>query len=104
MIENATSDYFTCFTLNFSKKQGCKIFSLRYKINYCTINQSKIWQQIKIPLPPIELQNKFAEVVKKIEALKVEKLKSAEKLENLFQSLQQKAFKGELFDDKVSER
>lgn len=61
-------------------------------------------KSLKIPLPPIELQNKFSEVVKKIEALKVEKLKSAEKLENLFQSLQQKAFKGELFDDKVSER
>lgn len=51
-----------------------------------------------ILFPPIGLQNKFAEIVKKIEALKAEKLKSAEKIEHLFQSLQQRAFKGELFE------
>ncbi|MEK7724226.1 MAG: restriction endonuclease subunit S [Acidobacteriota bacterium] len=57
----------------------------------------KILSELDVPLPPIELQNKFAEIVKKIEALKAEKQKSAEKIENLFQSLQQRAFKGELF-------
>ncbi len=54
---------------------------------------------IKIPLPPIELQEKFSEVVKKIENLKNETVKSAKKIDSLFQSLQQRAFKGELFND-----
>jgi len=58
----------------------------------------KIVKNSKILLPPIELQNKFSEVVKRVESLRNEKLKSAEKIENLFQSLQQKAFKGELFN------
>jgi type I restriction enzyme S subunit len=61
------------------------------------------FEKIRFPLPPIELQNKFAEIVQKIEALKAEKQKSAEKIENLFQSLQQRAFKGELFASEIVE-
>lgn len=60
-------------------------------------------KELPILLPPLELQNKFAEIVKKIEALKAEKEKSLEQIENLFQSLQQRAFKGELFDSRESE-
>lgn len=59
-------------------------------------------RNIIIPLPPIGLQIKFSEIVKKIEALKSEKAKSAIKTENLFQSLQQRAFKGELFSSEFS--
>ena len=56
---------------------------------------------LQVPLPPIELQNKFSEVVKKVEGLNNEQMKSAEELDNLFQSLQQTAFKGELFGEPV---
>ena len=44
----------------------------------------------------IELQNKFAEIVEKIEKQKRLAQKSLEKSEQLFQSLLQRAFKGEL--------
>lgn len=49
-----------------------------------------------IPYPPISLQQHFAEIVNKTEALKEKQKQSEQELENLFQSLMQRAFKGEL--------
>ena len=61
-----------------------------------TLSISKI-QDLQIPLPPIELQNQFAEFVKQVDKLKFEMEKSLKELENNFNSLMQKAFKGDLF-------
>lgn len=52
---------------------------------------------LKIPVPPIELQNQFADFVKQVDKLKFEMEKSLKELEDNFNSLMQKAFKGELF-------
>ncbi|MGU8331923.1 restriction endonuclease subunit S [Clostridium perfringens] len=49
-------------------------------------------------LPPIELQNQFADFVKQVDKLKFELEKSLKELEDNFNSLMQKAFKGELFN------
>jgi len=57
---------------------------------------SQTIKQLKIIIPPIDLQNRFAEIVKKIEKQKQLAQKSLEKSEQLFQSLLQRAFKGEL--------
>lgn len=46
--------------------------------------------------PSIELQNKFAEIVEKTERLKKQYEQSLSESENLFNSLMQRAFKGEL--------
>lgn len=51
---------------------------------------------LPIILPPLPLQQQFAELVQKTEALKEEQKESEQELENLFNSLMQKAFKGEL--------
>lgn len=51
-----------------------------------------------IYIPPIELQNKFAEFVKQVDKLKFEMENSLKELEDNFNSLMQKAFKGELFN------
>ncbi|WMT20360.1 restriction endonuclease subunit S [Parageobacillus toebii] len=59
----------------------------------------KILSELEIPVPPVELQNKFAEIVQKIESQKDLLQKSLEELENNFNSLMQRAFKGELFND-----
>ncbi|MDM0957512.1 restriction endonuclease subunit S [Clostridium perfringens] len=48
--------------------------------------------------PPIELQNQFADFVKQVDKLKFELEKSLKELEDNFNSLMQKAFKGELFN------
>ena len=54
-------------------------------------------KKVSIPVPPIELQNKFAEIVESIEKQKELLNKSLVELENNFNSLMQRAFKGELF-------
>jgi type I restriction enzyme S subunit len=56
----------------------------------------KVMERFEIPVPPIELQNQFAERVAVIEEQKAIAKKSLEKSEELFNSLLQKAFKGEL--------
>lgn len=47
--------------------------------------------------PPIELQKQFADFVTQVDKLKFEMEKSLKELEDNFNSLMQKAFKGELF-------
>ena len=49
-----------------------------------------------VPLPPIELQNEFVDFVKQVDKLKFEMETSLKELENNFNSLMQRAFKGEL--------
>ena len=59
------------------------------------INKSK-FESIDFIIPPLELQNQFAERIQSIEAQKHLALASLEKSEALFNSLLQRAFKGEL--------
>ena len=55
-----------------------------------------IIKETRIQIPPIELQNKFALIVKEVEAMKDLQKYSKEHLNNLFNALMQKAFKCEL--------
>jgi len=55
-----------------------------------------IIQKLLFKLPPIELQNKFVELLNKVELLKEQNRNSLVELETLFGSLSEKAFKGEL--------
>jgi type I restriction enzyme S subunit len=50
--------------------------------------------------PPISLQTQFAQIVEKTEVLKTQYQQSLTELENLYGSLSQKAFKGELTSNK----
>lgn len=59
---------------------------------------------ISIPVPPIELQTQFAQIVEKVEALKVQYQNSLQELENLYGSLSQRAFRGELTLNPASEQ
>lgn len=54
------------------------------------------FEKIKMIKPPIELQTEFANIVTKTETLKEQYKNSLQELENLYGSLSQKAFKGEL--------
>ncbi|MDZ4995438.1 restriction endonuclease subunit S [Clostridium perfringens] len=58
-------------------------------------NLVKTYQLI---FPPVELQNEFERFIKHIDKLKFELEKSLKELEDNFNSLMQKAFKGELFN------
>lgn len=56
----------------------------------------EICKNIEIPLPSLELQNKFAKIVEKVEAQKQKNELVIEQMNNLFNSLFQRAFKGEI--------
>lgn len=53
-------------------------------------------KSLKIIVPPITLQTQFAQIVEKVESMKTKYQESLQELENLYASLSQKAFKGEL--------
>lgn len=80
------TDYFTSEMI--SKTSGA---------NYPSIKASDIYNHEMI-YPPIELQNKFANFVEQVDKLKTEMEKSLKELEDNFNSLMQRAFKGELFN------
>lgn len=65
-------------------------------VNQANINAQEL-KSIKIHVPPIELQNEFAEFVKKVDSIRSKMEASLSELEENFNSLMQKAFKGELF-------
>jgi len=52
--------------------------------------------KIELPIPPLEIQNQFADSVQAIEAQKAQAQASLAQAEGLFNSLLQRAFKGEL--------
>ncbi|HBJ2608593.1 hypothetical protein CJF15_11445 [Clostridium botulinum] len=54
--------------------------------------------ELEFIFPPLQLQNEFAEFSIRIDKLKLEMEKSLKELEDNFNSLMQKAFKGELFN------
>lgn len=64
-------------------------------VGMANINAQEL-QNIKILEPPISLQNQFAERIKLIEQQKQQARASLQKAEELFNSLLQRAFKGEL--------
>lgn len=98
--EKATPEFLMFLLWFFSKNNGFKNFVTSVTIAHLTGEKLK---KLKIPIPPIESQRKFSDFFNKLNFLKETANKSLMKTENLFQSLQQRAFKGELFDDKVSE-
>ena len=53
-------------------------------------------RNLQVPTPPLPLQNKFAAIVEKVESIKTRYQQSLVELENLYGSLSQRAFKGEL--------
>lgn len=64
-----------------------------------TFSELKIFalKDLDIIIPPIELQNQFADFVNQVDKLKFEMEKSLKELEDNFNSLMQRAFNGELF-------
>lgn len=57
-----------------------------------------VLKDLDIIMPTIELQNQFVKFVKQVDKLKFEMENSLKELENNFNSLMQRAFKGELFN------
>ena len=87
-----------------------KIFFLK-SLNYCTeyfrrtapdgtqpnLNTGIMREYVQI-LPPMKLQQEFTKFIKQVDKLKFEMENSLKELEDNFNSLMQKSFKGELFN------
>jgi len=87
-----TNNLYTLFWLSFLQKilEETAPESAQKNINL------GILRALDFPLPPIELQNQFADSVQAIEAQKAQAQDSLAQAEDLFNSLLQRAFKGEL--------
>lgn len=58
-------------------------------------------EKIYIPIPPLFIQKQYTDIVEKVESIKSKYAQSLAELENLYGSLSQRAFKGELDVSKI---
>ncbi|ADZ09359.1 restriction modification system DNA specificity domain protein [Methanobacterium lacus] len=92
---NQFNPIFLAFLINseYGKKQLKN--HLRTSAGQYTINQKGL-ERLKFYQPDISLQNSFVDLFNKIEILKKDQFNSEIKIKELFDTLMQKAFKGEL--------
>lgn len=91
--EIALPEYFVFMFWIYTMNGGLSKYMGAATISHLTGEKLK---KMKLPIPPIELQTQFAQIVEKTEALKSKYQQSLKELENLYGSLSQKAFEGEL--------
>jgi type I restriction enzyme S subunit len=93
--KSVINNYYLCFWLNnlSIKRKLLSEFMSGAAIQRYTLTKIN---SFKLIVPPISLQNQFAERVKAIEAQKAQAQASLVQADNLFNSLLQRAFKGEL--------
>ncbi|MDO9537893.1 MAG: restriction endonuclease subunit S [Thermoplasmata archaeon] len=85
--------YFVHLMFFYSKFGGFKDYATQSTIAHLTGFKLK---KMPIPVPPIDLQSKFAAIVQHTEKVKAQHEKSAKQADDLFNALMQKAFTGEL--------
>jgi type I restriction enzyme S subunit len=86
--------YFSKFLLT-NEARGYFLGCAKRTTNLASINMTQL-RALPVPLPPLPLQKEFAARVSEIRALQVEQAASSHRLDDLFQSLLHRAFKGEL--------
>lgn len=86
---------FLLFQLKYSRHVEVQIKGVTKGAIMAGINVGLL-KRILIDKPPIKLQTQFAQIVEKVESLKNQFQASLQELENLYGSLSQRAFKGEL--------
>jgi len=85
--------YFTSLMTYFK----CKIGRLKTgEDGAYTFMNTGILNDLRIPLPPFELQRSFTKIVEQVEKIKKPQQQSALEINNLFDALVQKTFSGEL--------
>jgi type I restriction enzyme S subunit len=92
--ERADANYLSAYL---NSKHGKKTLTGMCKsiIGMANINAQEL-QDIKILIPPVELQNRFAEICSNIQHQKSQIIQQQTHSEQLFQSLMQRAFAGRL--------
>jgi type I restriction enzyme S subunit len=86
--------HFTTFmNMPFMKRRLAEM--ARGAVGQANINAKEL-RSIRVPVPPLRLQKEFARLVTEIRGMEAEQVSSSRRLEDLFQSLLQRAFRGEL--------
>lgn len=93
-MKDKTNGYFIATFLKF--QQIVNILNLKTEGANLPRVKSESFDKINIPLPPLPLQHEFAKLVEDIEAEKTRQAESMKKLDELFNSLMQRAFTGKL--------
>lgn len=93
-LERKSNRFFICYLMR-SRPFVTEMHSKSSGANLPRASASVI-ENFKTYQPPLELQTQFAHIVEKTEALKTQYQQSLQELENLYGSLSQKAFRGEL--------
>ena len=94
--ERATGEFIAAY-MN-TKYVKSKLLNMAKNIVGMANINAEEFKKIDIYIPPIELQNEYIKFIEQVDKLKFEMEKSLKKLEDNFNSLMQKAFKGELFN------
>ena len=89
----AIPEYVQYVMMFFSSYNGFKNVTCKATIAHLTGEKLK---ETIIPVPPLELQNRFAAIVTKVASLKTSYAQSLIQLESLYGIISQQAFKGEL--------
>jgi type I restriction enzyme, S subunit len=87
-------DYFTALFSYFPKRVS-QLRASGDEDAYSFINTG-VLKSLKIPLPPLPLQEKFAQIVRRFERLRVQQRESDRQAEHLFQTVLHRAFSREL--------
>lgn len=99
VVNNNINTYYLCHLLK-NKDVKSKLTGISRGVRQANISNSDILN-LEIALPPIEEQNKFAKIVEKVEAQKQKNELVIEQMDNLFNSLSQRAFKGDMAKSNV---
>lgn len=94
-LENLLNKYYLTYLLKVPEVKK-RLTGINRGVRQANIANKDILS-LEVPIPPLDLQNQFADFVKQVDKLKFEMEKSLKELQNNFNSLMQKAFKGELF-------
>lgn len=95
-LKNRVSGFYLWFLFNDNKfRKVIQTLASGSSGSMPNISKDKL-NKLNISIPPLELQTQFAQVVEKAEALKAQYQQSLRELENLYGSLSQRAFRGEL--------
>lgn len=95
----AIPEYFWAFLRSDKTQHIIRSKSIGATVRRINISEVK---KIQCPVPPIEIQNHFGEIVQQIDKLKRHFSVSLQALENLYGTVSQKAFNGELDLSKVN--
>jgi len=98
--QKANSEYISSY-LNSSHGKAVLFKMCKNIVGMANINAQEL-QNISIHIPPIDLQNRYAEILNSILKNRDDLSSNSKYLDNLFNSLLQRAFKGDLkFNDKA---